>query len=297
EQTVIMAHERAHLAAWDVRINGLVALARCLLWFNPLIHLAAHLIRIDQEIACDETVVARHPDDRRAYAQALLKAQVKPAPLPLGCYWPARSRTRLKERLLMLTRKSPTRGRLAAGSAVVTLVALGAGYAAWAAQPSASAPAVLAQAAAPIVQLAQADAPPADGAPHVVKRVVINKDGQVSTYEGDAIPTDIQAQIDAAQADGSGHKVVRIIRRIDASGADASASVSEDALVEKFAQADGNVHVVKIRCEKTAADAEPVCTTLEGDPAEAAAAIDKLKADGLNGGSGQQVFILRHEQR
>ena len=51
------------------------------LWFNPLIHLAAHLIRIDQEIACDETVVARHPGDRKAYAQALLKAQAAPAPV------------------------------------------------------------------------------------------------------------------------------------------------------------------------------------------------------------------------
>ena len=112
------------------------ALVRCILWFNPLIHLAAHLIRIDQEIACDETVVARHPGDRRAYAQALLKAQVKPAPLPLGCYWPARSRNRLKERLIMLTRKSPTRGRRVSGAAVVGLAALGAGYAAWAAQPA-----------------------------------------------------------------------------------------------------------------------------------------------------------------
>jgi beta-lactamase regulating signal transducer with metallopeptidase domain len=295
ERTVIMAHERAHLAAGDVHVNAAVALGRCLLWFNPLIHLAAHLIRIDQEIACDETVVARHPTERRAYAQALLKAQVKPAPLPLGCYWPARSRNRLKERLLMLTRKSPTRGRLAAGAAVVAVAALGAGYAAWAAQPP---HAVMIQAAAPIVQLAQADlpAPPADGQPHAIKRVIINKDGQTQTYEGDAIPADIQAQIDAAQAGGDGtHHVFKLIRRSDGGGDDTSAADAE-ALAQKLAQGDGNVHVLKIQCQKTADGAEPVCTTLEGDPAEAAVAIEKLKAGDLQG-SGDRVIILRHEQR
>jgi beta-lactamase regulating signal transducer with metallopeptidase domain len=300
ERTVILAHERAHLAAWDVRVNAAAALARCILWFNPLIHLAAGLIRIDQEIACDETVVARHPTERRAYAQALLKAQVKPAPLPLGCYWPARSRNRLKERVLMLTRKSPTRGRLTAGAAVVALAGLGAGYAAWAAQP---APALI-EAAAPIaaplaaplnhvIQLAQADAP-ADATPHVVKRVVINKDGVTQTFEGDAIPADIQAQIDAAQAAGGAHKVVKIIRHGDG---DAALALDNDVLVRKMIEAGGSVHTIKVRCEKTLADAEPVCTTLEGDPAEAAAAIEKLKAEGVDGGAGQHVFVLRHEQR
>lgn len=288
ERTVIIAHERAHVAAGHVRVNVAMALVRCVLWFNPLIHLAAALIRIDQEIACDETVVARHPGDRRAYAQALLKAQVKPAPLPLGCYWPARSRNRLKERLLMLTRKSPSHGRRLAGGALVAVTALGAGYAAWAAQPAG--PTVLAQAAAPIVQLAQAAAPPADGAPNVVKRVIIKHgDGQAVTFEGADIPADIQAQIDAATAaggDGS-HRVIKIIRHGDGEAVDLSDLPSPGP----------GAHVVKIQCHKIADGAPPTCVTLEGDPAEAAAAIDKFQSgEGLGDGTATR-FILRREQR
>ena len=76
-----------------------------LFWFNPLIHLAAHLMRIDQEVACDETVVTRFPDARRAYAQVLVKAQLAIRPLPLGCYWPSKGTEHpLLERIAMLKR-------------------------------------------------------------------------------------------------------------------------------------------------------------------------------------------------
>jgi beta-lactamase regulating signal transducer with metallopeptidase domain len=61
EQAAILAHERVHLARQDARINALAALLRCLCWFNPLIHLGARWLRIDQELACDATVVAGCP--------------------------------------------------------------------------------------------------------------------------------------------------------------------------------------------------------------------------------------------
>ena len=51
-----------------------------------MIHLAAHFARIDQEMACDETVVTRFPGARGDYARALVKAQLAVRPLPLGCY-------------------------------------------------------------------------------------------------------------------------------------------------------------------------------------------------------------------
>ena len=138
QQAVILAHEEAHLASGDARINALVELARCLFWFNPLVHLAARRIRIDQELACDAAVIARFPRSRRAYAEALLKTQTAAAPLPLGCYWPGRSPARLKERLTMLTLKSPGRARSLCGAACLTLLAIGTGYAAWAAAPAAA---------------------------------------------------------------------------------------------------------------------------------------------------------------
>ena len=76
EQALVLAHEQAHIARQDSRLNGLCAAAQCLCWFNPLVHLAARLMRIDQELACDEAVVSRFPDARRAYAEVLVKAQM-----------------------------------------------------------------------------------------------------------------------------------------------------------------------------------------------------------------------------
>ena len=59
EQAAILTHERVHLARQDARINALAALLRCLCWFNPLIHLGARWLRIDQELACDATCGGR----------------------------------------------------------------------------------------------------------------------------------------------------------------------------------------------------------------------------------------------
>ena len=74
EQAAILAHERVHLARQDARINALAALLRCLCWFNPLIHLGARWLRIDQELACDAIAVAASVS-RQTYAKALLKSQ------------------------------------------------------------------------------------------------------------------------------------------------------------------------------------------------------------------------------
>ncbi len=138
ERELVLAHERAHLARGDAQINALIALLRCLNWFNPLFHFAASLLRFDQELACDAHVINRFPEARRPYADAMLKAQLigearQELRLPIGCYWP--STHPLKERIAML--KSPIlspRRRLLA-SACVALLALSVGYASWASQP------------------------------------------------------------------------------------------------------------------------------------------------------------------
>lgn len=78
EQALILAHERNHLAVGDAQINAFVTGLRCLFWFNPLIHVGAAVLRIDQEIACDAAVLARHPKTRRAYGEAMLKTQLAP---------------------------------------------------------------------------------------------------------------------------------------------------------------------------------------------------------------------------
>lgn len=135
ERRLVLAHEQAHLQARDTWINGLIALIRCLNWFNPLVHLAAHLARLDQELACDAAVVARFPGERRVYAEALLKTQLAPGALPLGCTWPTRSPNFLRERILMLAKQPPGLVRNIVNLSLLALAASSISYAAWAVQP------------------------------------------------------------------------------------------------------------------------------------------------------------------
>lgn len=135
EREVILAHERAHLATGDTLINAAVAAIQCLAWFNPLVHLGARALRVDQELACDAAVLARFPRTRRLYAELLLKTQLAAQPLPFGCHWPAASDHPLKERIVMLKSPLLAPSRRMAGAAAVTALALGAAAAAWAAQP------------------------------------------------------------------------------------------------------------------------------------------------------------------
>jgi TonB family protein len=132
---LILAHERVHLDRGDAAINGLVAAAQCLAWFNPLIHLSAQRLRVDQEIACDAAVLASRPEARRLYAETLLDAALMPRLVPFGCHWPAAGAHSLKERLTMLNvaPASPLRRRL--GVALASVIAASGAGAVWAASP------------------------------------------------------------------------------------------------------------------------------------------------------------------
>jgi ankyrin repeat protein len=135
EQVVVVAHERVHQSGGDAQINLIVATARAVLWFHPLVHIAARLIRVDQELACDETVIARFPAARRLYAGAMLKTQLVGAPVPLGCHWLTGGKRELRNRITHLTRM-PGRPRRILGAALAGLLALTGGAVAWAAQPA-----------------------------------------------------------------------------------------------------------------------------------------------------------------
>ncbi len=137
ERALVRAHERAHIDRGDPRVNALIAFGQCLNWFNPLIHVAARYARMDQELACDATVMARHPRQRRRYAETLLKTQLAPTALPLGCHWTAHP---LETRIAMLAAPSPSDRRVAAGGLALTTLAMVAVYAAWAAQPERAPP-------------------------------------------------------------------------------------------------------------------------------------------------------------
>jgi beta-lactamase regulating signal transducer with metallopeptidase domain len=135
EQRMVLTHEQSHIARHDSRTNAAVALACCVGWFNPLLYLLAHYLRIDQEFACDARVAAAYPKARRTYAEAMLKTQLALRPLPLGCYWPARAPHPLAQRIDLLSRAQPSRETAMAGGTAVVVLALGAYIAVWAARP------------------------------------------------------------------------------------------------------------------------------------------------------------------
>ncbi len=135
ERDLILTHERVHLAGGDASINALACAVQCLCWFNPLAHLAVRLLRVDQELACDATVIGRFPQMRRVYAELLLKTQIATQPLPLGCHWPAGADHPLKERIAMLKSPPPAFSMRTTGLVVAGGLSLAAGGLAWSAQP------------------------------------------------------------------------------------------------------------------------------------------------------------------
>jgi len=134
EAALVVEHERTHLERGDTRANLVAVALRCLFWFHPLLHLAARCFRLDQELACDAAVVARHPHARRRYAGAMLNVQLAVPGLPVGCHW--QSSQSLKERILMLKRIQPGPGRRKAGLIVIGLLLVTCSYAAWAVRPA-----------------------------------------------------------------------------------------------------------------------------------------------------------------
>ena len=134
EAALVLAHERTHLARGDTRANLLAVVLRCLQWFNPLLHWADSRFRLDQEMACDAAVLARHPSARRSYAGAMLNVQLAVPGLPVGCHW--QSSQSLKERILMLKKSEPAVRLRRAGTLAVCALVATTSYAAWAFRPA-----------------------------------------------------------------------------------------------------------------------------------------------------------------
>ncbi len=133
ERALVRAHEREHIARGDPWANALLAAAQCVCWFNPLVHLAAGFVRLDQELACDAAVVRRTGVAKAAYARALLKVQMSGVSLPLGARWLTRGAHPLELRIALLAR--PPRLDTMAGPMLVVAALAASIVAAWAGQP------------------------------------------------------------------------------------------------------------------------------------------------------------------
>jgi beta-lactamase regulating signal transducer with metallopeptidase domain len=143
EWALIRAHELEHIARRDPLAQAFVVAAQALAWFNPLAHLAARLARLDQEMACDASVLRERRGQRALYARTLLKTQLAGAPLALGCQWRGEGRGRgrhpLETRIAMLRSRAGA-GDHPLGSTLVTAAVLAATAAAWLCQPPAPLP-------------------------------------------------------------------------------------------------------------------------------------------------------------
>ncbi|WP_298445709.1 M56 family metallopeptidase [uncultured Ferrimonas sp.] len=74
QQRLILEHELCHLHRGDLHWNRLAACCLAATWFHPLSWLAFARFRRDQELSCDQTVLARkHKECRVNYGKALLQ--------------------------------------------------------------------------------------------------------------------------------------------------------------------------------------------------------------------------------
>ncbi len=101
QQILILQHEQQHLRRHDLLWLYLARIYRCLFWFNPLVYLAERYLQLDQELSCDEKVLAgQSSETRRVYGETLLLSAHPHEPLPQVGYLP--SFRQIKERTTML---------------------------------------------------------------------------------------------------------------------------------------------------------------------------------------------------
>ena len=103
EAELILRHELTHLRHLDFLWSLCRTAAVTVYWWNPFIWLAAICSKRDAELACDEAVAAKLPENKRlAYARAIL-AQAPRKAAALSLAGPP-----VKERILFLTKKQRT---------------------------------------------------------------------------------------------------------------------------------------------------------------------------------------------
>jgi beta-lactamase regulating signal transducer with metallopeptidase domain len=135
ERVLIREHEREHMARRHPTANLVIAVMQVISWFNPLAHLAAACTRMDQELACDAAVVARHPRQRGDYARTLLKAHAGHTGSPFACALAAGRRHPLEVRVAMLAKPRISVRRDVIGVFVVGALAVALAIALWGLDP------------------------------------------------------------------------------------------------------------------------------------------------------------------
>jgi len=125
EHAMALAHELAHHRRGDLLANAFALAMLALHWCNPLAWIAHRAFRADQEMACDADVIGAIRD--RGLGQAYGRALVKCASgREFSAICHLTTVDRLKRRLTMLSRSSPSLRRRTAGLALAgTLILAG----------------------------------------------------------------------------------------------------------------------------------------------------------------------------
>jgi beta-lactamase regulating signal transducer with metallopeptidase domain len=132
ERDLILLHERTHIRRGDPVANLAMVGCRVAGWCNPMIHIGAAFARIDQELACDATVLALRGDIRADYARALLKVSHFGLASPLACGWGTHP---LVLRVGFLGRTEPSIGRQIAGYVLLPALAIATFIGVWTMAP------------------------------------------------------------------------------------------------------------------------------------------------------------------
>jgi beta-lactamase regulating signal transducer with metallopeptidase domain/Tol biopolymer transport system component len=147
EMRYVFLHELAHLKRHDIYLGWITSLLQVLHWFNPLVWLAFHRMRIDRELACDALVLAYTGEqESQEYGRAIVAllqrlSRSRPLPAMAGIL---ESKSQLKRRIAMIAqfrnnsyRWSPLAAALIVALCCVSLLDARSGKAA---QPSAANP-------------------------------------------------------------------------------------------------------------------------------------------------------------
>ena len=107
ELRYIFLHELAHLKRRDILVGYIASVLHILHWFNPLVALAMHQMRIDREPACDAMALSRlRPEETTAYGRTIVQQierllAAPRCPFLLGL---SSSGVRTKQRIAMIAR-------------------------------------------------------------------------------------------------------------------------------------------------------------------------------------------------
>ncbi len=186
----LVLHELAHLRRGDHWVRLLETMATILFWWHPVVWWARREIQFAEEACCDSWVVSEMPEDRGAYAAALIETErfLSESHLPMPAVASGvQGFTIMKRRVTMIMRmrgESPNRLSPVAWAALLTFAAICLPLVPTLAQvhPGADSPA--AEAADPAVEAMVALAP-AEVKPQSAGPAAVAAPREVAGLEGD----------------------------------------------------------------------------------------------------------------